>query len=146
MTDLPTVDIPAADTSHRDGMVVVDIDAMIAAKLAANVDKIEVVAVLTVFGVEWNLVEPTNAYTSLHMASIEDNPAALASFMQDLVHPDQRSQFRRTLMATPGLDSDVMLTVLNAMTEAVGKGQQERSVPSPATSSTRRGSRKSTAS
>jgi hypothetical protein len=126
---------------------VIDIDAKISEKMAAaQTDAMVIQETVSVLGREWDLVNPSNDFNNLRAANFQDNPDALIQLMLDLVHPDQRQDFFKTMKSTIAMPTEILLEIFTAMTEAVGDRPTKRSSPSRRGRVTPRSSKSSTAS
>lgn len=117
---------------------VIDLDAIIKPEIAAAIKATKYVKV-KVFGREWRISSNPNIYTSL--ASGSGDVEALAKLIVNVVHEDERSDFKRTLMDTEGVSAEVLLALLNGLLEAVA----ERPTKSPSGSSPGRKATRATA-
>lgn len=124
------LDIPEAAPAEAVTRSVVDLDALFAEKIAADESELEIVGVVKLFGVEWNLVTPANSFTILRGGRMDEDPAVIAEVLVGLVHEDQRSAFTRALGRVKVLKTEMLLAILNAMYEVIAERPTQPSTPS----------------
>jgi len=109
-------------------MPTVDLDTQYGPRLAKQ-QKAQTYVSVKLFGREWRVVTQQNVFTAL--AGGGGDPQAILSLISNIVHPDERDDFRMTLMKQEGMDAPILLDILNSLTEVAA----ERPTSSPAGSS-----------
>jgi hypothetical protein len=115
-------------TRMSDETTIVDLDALLEAKMKAAKDKIQY-RPIRLLGREWRVSTAPNAFTSLGAAG--GDVRALSHMIAGAVHTDERDQFTNALMNADGIDDVVLLGIIEAFLEVVG----ERPTESPSDSS-----------
>jgi hypothetical protein len=110
---------------------IIDLDRILKPEIEAAIKATKYVKI-KVFGKEWRLSTSPNIYTSL--AGGSGDVEALAKMLVNIVHEEDRSDFKTTLMDAEGVSAEVLLALLNGMMEAVA----DRPTKSPSGSSTGR--------
>jgi hypothetical protein len=97
---------------------VVDLDAELAELFSDAAKKVEYKKV-KLFGREWRAQTSMNVYTA--MAGAEGDAKALVSLLSNVVHPDEREDFRTALMNVDGMDAELLMTILGKLTEVAAE-------------------------
>lgn len=87
---------------------------------------------MTLFDRDWRLTSEPNVFVAL--AGSYGDIEAMTAMISNAVHPDERADFRKALMAADGINAEVLMKLLNGLVEAAA----ERPTKSPSGSSTRR--------
>ncbi len=106
----------------------IDLDAQYAERFAKKAKGIVYVPV-TLFGRDWRVSTETNVFAAL--AGGDGDAKAILRMTRNVVHPEERDEFASTLMSQEGMDAEIMLDLLNSLTEVAA----ERPTKSPAASS-----------
>jgi hypothetical protein len=114
--DMPTPNTP------------VDLDALLADDIAAVI-KATKWNKIKLFDKTWRITTEPNVFASL--AGSYGDVEALVSIIKNVVHPDEREEFHRTLLGADGINAEVLMKLLNHLVEAAA----ERPTTSPSGSS-----------
>lgn len=111
----------------------VDIDALIAADLAANLKKARG-ATIDLGGRKWNLTDAGSVMAAVELFSGDEDRAgsAYTDWMLGMIVEDERDEFDRLLRRIQGLDATLLMKIGNAMAEALTDRPTEPSPESPA--------------
>ena len=113
----------------------VNIDELIAPKLAANIKKARK-ATIDLGGRTWNLTDAGSVMAAVELFSGDEDKAggAYTDWMLGMVVEDERDEFDRLLRRVQGLDATLLMEIGNAMAEALAERPTEPSPESPASS------------
>ena len=109
----------------------VDLDAMFADKLSANV-KTAKHAKITLGGTEWTVTDSGSVMAALELFSGDENAAAgaFADWIAGMVVEEQRPAFQQMLRRVQGLNAELLMEIAIAMQEALADRPTKPSEPS----------------
>ena len=120
-----------------------DIDALLSADIDAVVKATKWNKIL-LFEKEWRITTEPNVFATL--AGSYGDVEALVSMIKNIVHPDERDDFHKALLAKDGINAEVLMKLLNYLIEtAAERPTKSPSGSSPASGKTRVATRKSAA-
>ena len=105
-----------------------DIDALIADDVAAAI-KAQKWNKIKLFDQEWRITTEPNVFAAL--AGSYGDIEALVSMTKNIVHPDEREEFHKALLAQDAINAEVLMKILTGLVEAAA----ERPTKSPSASS-----------
>lgn len=121
---------------------ITDLDSLLAEDFAAAEAEVRYKKV-KLFQRQWRVSTAPNIYAGIG-AEMAD-PESLARFVLDIIHPEERADFRQALFDAKGLSADVFLKMLNGMVEAASGNPTKSSAGSSRSSKTQAAPRKSAA-
>lgn len=99
------------------------------AEMFANASKTVKYKNVTLFGRDWRVTTSTNVFSAV--AGSMGEADAFISMLSNVVHPDERADFRKALMSIDGMDVDMLMQILSRLMEVAA----ERPTKSPSASS-----------
>jgi hypothetical protein len=128
---------------HDVPMSTVDLDAQLS-DLIADAAKKRKYNKVKLFGKEWRVTTEPNTYAAL--AGSFGDIEALVAMITNIVHPDEREDFHKTLLQAEDLNADILMQILNGLVEVAGeRPTKSSSGSSRSQAKTRAVSRKSAA-
>ena len=111
--------------------------------LDADLDISEEVETVSVrlFKRDWRFLLGINSFNLSALTS--GDAAAVSSFMLNVIHPDERDEFRRVIASQTNLTPQVLSNIINKMIEVIGERPTTPPSASPRGASNRAPSRKS---
>lgn len=111
---------------------VIDLDALIAARIQKNLDE-RILVQVRVAGQEWS-VQNTGSVTGMLALLDSQDGTGLLEWMVSCVVEDQRAAFRKALAAYDGLDFESLTVIVDGFAKAAVGRPTESSSDSPRTS------------
>ena len=96
----------------------IDLDALLADNIAASV-KATKWNRIKLFDRTWRITTEPNVFAAL--AGSYGDVEALVSMIKNIVHPDEREDFHRALLAKDGINAEVLMKLLNGLIEAAAE-------------------------
>lgn len=124
------------------GNNIIDLDALIRDKQAAAAAETPVVTI-RLFDRDWRLYADLNSYVALGFDS--GDPSAMRTFIDNLVHEDERDEFKKVASEQRGITPEVLGEIVRGFVEAAADRPTKSPSASAATGSRTTSARKSTA-